>query len=272
MSLPQVVSREQWLAARAGLLTKEKELTRLQDALNADRRRLPMVAISKNYRFEGPRGQVGLRELFDGDRQLIIQHFMFDPSWDAGCPTCAASADELSPGLIARLRARGTAFAMVSLAPFAKIVTYQACRGWAFPWYSSFGSDFNYDFHVTLDETVAPVVYNYRAKAEILAGSPPDDLLDTQQPVEVAGISCFLRDGDSVFHTYSTYARGIEQVGGAHSYLDLTALGRQEDCGQPKNRVREPSRQCAIAQDQPREPGGSACGPKARPEKTTGSR
>ena len=245
MSLPRSVSREQWLAARTELLTREKELTRLRDAVNADRRRLPMVAVDQDYRFEGPRGHVGLRELFDGSRQLIVQHFMFDPSWDAGCPTCSAAADELSPGLLAHLRARDTAFAMVSLAPFAKIAAYQAARSWDFPWYSSFGSDFNYDFHVTLDESVAPVVYNYRAKAEILAASPPDDLLDTEQPVEVAGFSCFLRDGDRVFHTYSTYARGIEQVGGADSYLDLTALGRQESWEEPRDRAARPNPQYA---------------------------
>jgi predicted dithiol-disulfide oxidoreductase (DUF899 family) len=247
MSLPRVVSREQWLTARKELLAREKELTRRRDAVNADRRRLPMVAIDRDYRFEGPRGHVGLRELFDGGRQLIVQHFMFDPSWDAGCPTCSAAADELSPGLLAHLRTRETGFAMVSLAPFAQIAAYQAARGWTFPWYSSSGSDFNYDFHVTLDESVAPVVYNYRTKAEILAASPPDDLLDTDQPVEVAGISCFLRDGGRVFHTYSTYARGIEQVGGADSYLDLTALGRQEGWEEPRDRAARPDPQYASS-------------------------
>jgi predicted dithiol-disulfide oxidoreductase (DUF899 family) len=226
MSLPTVVSREQWLAARKNLLVREKELTRLNDALNADRRKLPMVAIDKDYAFEGPHGQVGLPDLFDGSSQLIVQHFMFDPSWDAGCPSCSASADEISPGLLAHVRARDTAFAMVSLAPFPKLVAYRARMGWTFPWYSSFGSDFNYDYHVTLDETVAPVVYNYAAKTEVLAAGPPEHLVDTELPVEVPAISCFLRDGDSVFHTYSTYARGIEQVGGAHSFLDLTAFGR----------------------------------------------
>jgi len=247
MSLPQVVSREQWLAARQELLAREKELTRRHDALNADRRRLPMVAIDKDYVFEGPAGQVGLPELFGGARQLIVHHFMFDPGWDTGCPSCAASADELSPGLLAHVRARDTAFAMVSLAPFAKIRAYQASRGWTFGWYSSFGSDFNYDFHVTLDETVAPVVYNYRGKAEILAAGSLGDLTDADQPVEVPAISCFLRAGDGVFHTYSTYARGVEQVGGAHSFLDLTALGRQEGWEEPGNRARAPDRQYASS-------------------------
>jgi predicted dithiol-disulfide oxidoreductase (DUF899 family) len=241
MSLPQIVSPEQWLAARKELLAREKELTRLRDALNADRRQLPMTAIRKDYRFEGPDGQVGLAQLFGGARQLIIQHFMFDPDWDAGCPTCSASADELSPGLLAHLRMRDTAFAMVSLAPVTKIMAFKARRGWTFPWYSSAGSDFNYDFHVTLDETVTPVIYNYQRKAEIL-DSPADDLLDAELPVEVPGISCFLRDGDRVFHTYSTYARGIEQVGGAHSFLDLTALGRQEYWEEPGAWASQPGR------------------------------
>lgn len=225
MRLPQVASREQWLSARRQLLAQEKELISRHDALNAERRRLPMVRVEKDYRFEGVRGQVGLGELFGGCRQLIIQHFMFDPSWDAGCPTCSAAADELSEGLLARLRARSTAFAAVSLAPFPKIMAYRAWKGWAFPWYSSFGSDFNYDFHVTLDEKVAPVVYDYQPKAELLATGTADELIATDQPVEVPGISCFLRDGDSVYHTYSAYGSAVEQLTCGHSLLDLTVLG-----------------------------------------------
>jgi predicted dithiol-disulfide oxidoreductase (DUF899 family) len=236
MRLPDVVSREEWLAARRELLAREKELTRQQDELNALRRRLPMVRIGKDYVFQGPHGQVGLAGLFDGCRQLIIQHFMFHPGWDTGCPTCADSADELSPGLLAHLRARETAFAMVSLAPFAKIMAYKTARGWTFPWYSSLGSDFNYDFHATLDEKVAPVIYNYRTKAEILAAGSSDELVDTDVPVEVPGISCFLRDGEGVFHTYSTYARGLEHVAGARSFLDLTALGHRGQCEERSRR------------------------------------
>src|SRR6185437_5104012 len=227
MSLPQVVSREQWLSARRRLLAKEKNLTSRCDALNSDRRRLPMGRIEKNYLFEGVRGQVGLAELFDGCRQLIVHHFMFDPSWDAGCPTCAAASDELSAGLLARLRARDTAFAAVSLAPFAKIMAYRAGNGWTFPWYSSFGSDFNYDFHVTLDEKVAPVVYDYQSKDEILAAEVANDLVAAELPVEVPGISCFFRDGGDIFHTYSTYDRGIEELSSAESFLELTVLGNR---------------------------------------------
>jgi predicted dithiol-disulfide oxidoreductase (DUF899 family) len=237
MYLPQVVSREEWLSARRRLLAKEQELTRHRDALNSDRRKLPMVRVEKDYLFDGARGQVGLAALFDGCRQLIIHHFMFDPNWEAGCPSCSAASDELSAGLLARLRARDTAFAAVSLAPFAKIKAYQAWNGWTFPWYSSFGSDFNYDFHVTLDEKVAPVVYDFQSKAEILAGDEDNDLVVADEPVEVPGVSCFLRDGDSIFHTYSTYADGVEQLSCAQSFLDLTALGNEAArAGRPRLR------------------------------------
>lgn len=226
MSLPEVVSREEWLTARRKLLAKEKEHSRRREALSADRRQLPMVRIEKDYLFEGPRGLAGLADLFDGCQQLIVQHFMFDPDWDTGCPTCAALSDELSPGLLARLRAKGTAFAAVSLAPLAKITAFKIWNGWTFPWYSSSGSDFNYDFHVTLDESVAPVMYNYQSKSEILAaGSAHDDLVAADEPVEVPGISCFLRDGTSIFHTYSAYADELDQASGARGFLALTAFG-----------------------------------------------
>lgn len=229
MSLPPVASREQWLTARKELLARERELTRLQDALNADRGRLPMVRIDKHYVFAGPAGPVTLPGLFDGCRQLIVQHFMFDPDWDSGCPSCAASADELSNGVITQLRARDTAFAMVSRAPIAKITSFRERRGWGFPWYSSHGSDFNYDFHLTLDEEKAPVVYDYQSKAEILAAHEDNDLVLAEQPVEVPGISCFLQAEDRVFHTYSTYARGMEHVSAVRGYLALTALGVPAD-------------------------------------------
>ena len=222
MILPRIVSRDQWLAARAELLEWEDELARLNDAVNARRRSMPMVEVERDYAFEGPNGTVGLNDLFDGFDQLIVQHFMFDPEWDAGCPSCADSADEISAGLLAHLRAAGTAFAMVSLAPFQKIRAYRAAQGWDFPWYSSFGTTFNYDYHVTLDERVAPVLYDFQPKDKLLAAGEPDDLLDAEVPVEIPGISCFLRDGDSIFHTYSAYARGLEQIGHAHSFLDLT--------------------------------------------------
>ena len=234
MSLPKVVSQDEWLAARKALLVKEKAMTRARDALNVERRELPMVAVDKNYSFEGPDGTVGLADLFDGDRQLIVQHFMFDPSWDDGCPSCTAAADEISDGLIAHLRARDTNLVVVSRAPLEKIERYKAKRGWTFPWYSSYGSDFNYDFNVTIDASVAPVMWNYRT-------------LDELEPIgmgwlgegssEQPGYSMFLRDGDAIFHTYSMYARGAEMLGGSYYFLDLTALGRQEEWEEPKGRA-----------------------------------
>jgi predicted dithiol-disulfide oxidoreductase (DUF899 family) len=237
MSLPQIASRDEWLAARTALLSKEKAMTRQRDALNAERRNLPMVEIDKAYAFEGPDGPASLLDLFEGRRQLIVGHFMFDPSWDEGCASCSAGADEVSQGLLDHLHARDTTLAYVSRAPLAKIAGYKARKGWTFPWYSSYGSDFNYDFHVTMDEAVAPVEYNYRsAEDHALAGAT--FFTDAaQQPFEMPGTSYFLRDGDRVFHTYSTFARGAEQTGGSYYFLDLTALGRQEDWEEPKGRA-----------------------------------
>jgi predicted dithiol-disulfide oxidoreductase (DUF899 family) len=234
MSLPKVTSRQEWLAARKELLAKEKELTRQRDALNAERRRLPMVEIDKDYVFEGPDGKANLLDLFDGRSQLMVSHFMFDPSWDEGCSSCSAGADEMSEGLLRHLHTRDTSLVYVSRAPLEKIQRYKARKGWTFPWYSSYGTDFNYDFHVTLDESVAPIEYNYRTKAEheqAGSASAGDD-----QPMEGPGMSCFVRDGDRVFHTYSTYARGLESLGGSYYFLDLTALGRQEEWEEPKGR------------------------------------
>ncbi len=239
MTLPDVVSSEQWLAARKELLAREKELTRMRDLLNADRRRLPMVRIDKDYRFEGPAGQVGLRDLFADSRQLVLQHFMFDPSWEQGCPSCSADMDEMSGGLLDHLRARDTAFAVVSRAPYPKIAAYRELKGWDIAWYSSYTSDFNYDFHVTLDESVAPVMFNYRDRAELQAAGLGWVL---EQPGEQPGFSCFLRDDDTVFHTYSTFGRGTEQMGGAYAVLDMTPLGRQEEWEEPKGRAANPHR------------------------------
>jgi predicted dithiol-disulfide oxidoreductase (DUF899 family) len=222
MSLPRIVSRDEWLAARKDLLAREKEMTRARDALSAERRRLPMVRVEKDYVFEGPTGRASLPDLFGSYRQLIVRHFMFDPSWDDGCPSCSAAADEISEGLLAHLSARDTQFVTVSRAPLARIEDYKQRRGWTFPWYSSYGSDFNYDFRVTLDPSVAPPEYNYEP-------------VDAQG--ESPGHSAFLRVGDDVFHTYSTYARGAEWLGGSYAFLDLTALGRQEDWEEPKGRA-----------------------------------
>ncbi len=237
MSLPDVVSREEWLAARQQLLIREKELTRQRDILNADRRRLPMVRIDKEYKFEGPQGAVSLLDLFEGSGQLIVQHVMFDPAWEAACPSCTASLDESAPALLAHLKARGTAYVRVARAPYAKIAAYKEAHGWEFPWYSSCGSDFNYDFQVTLDPAAVPPVYNYRSQQEWARIDP--DWLDLDS-TEVPGVSCFLRDGGVLYHTYSTYARGTELIGGlTYALLDLTALGRQEEWEEPTGRAVE---------------------------------
>jgi predicted dithiol-disulfide oxidoreductase (DUF899 family) len=169
MSLPRIGTQEAWLAARKELVAKEKDLTRQRDALNAERRNLPMVEIEKDYIFDGPNGAVRLIDLFEGRRQLIIYHFMFDPGWEDGCPSCTAGTDELSAGFFAHLHTRDTSYAMVSRAPLAKLERWKAKKGWDIPWYSSFGTDFNYDFGVTIDESAAPGEYNFRTKAEFEA-------------------------------------------------------------------------------------------------------
>lgn len=234
MSLPEVATPQEWLAARTRLLEREKELTRARDALNADRRRLPMVRVEHDYAFTGPDGPVGLRDLFQGQRQLVVQHFMFDPAWDEGCASCTAAVDEVSDGLLTHLAARQTAFAVVSRAPYPKLARYRQARGWRVPWYSSDGSSFNYDFHVNLDAAVAPVLFNYRDADQLrVAGLG----WVTEQPGEQPGYSCFLREGEDVFHTYSTFARGCEQLGGSYAFLDMTALGRQEEWEEPRGRA-----------------------------------
>ena len=222
MSLPEIATRQEWLAARKELLAREKEMTRARDALNAERRRLPMVQITKPYVFHGPDGEASLLDLFEGRLQLILGHFMFDPEWEDGCPSCSAGCDEVSDGLLEHLHVRDTTLAYVSRAPLEKLERWKALKGWKFPWYSSYGSDFNYDFDVTLDKSVKPPEYNFR----------PIDMEG-----EMPGTSFFLRDGDRVFHTYSNYARGAEMTGGSYYFLDLTALGRQEEWEEPSGRA-----------------------------------
>lgn len=240
MSLPEVVSREEWLAARRELLGREKEHTKKTDALNTARRSLPMVRVEKDYRFTGPEGEVGLLDLFNGKRQLVVQHFMFGPDWETGCPGCTASVDEIAPGLLAHLDQRDTSFVLVSRAPSEKLESYKAERGWFVDWYSSEGSDFNYDFNVTVDPSVAPIMVNYR-DADELPGTQDAWVLDgANHPTELSGYSYFLRDGDDVFHTYATFGRGTEMVGSAYGILDLSVLGRQEEWEEPKGRVEKP--------------------------------
>jgi predicted dithiol-disulfide oxidoreductase (DUF899 family) len=241
MNLPDTVTRDEWLAARRELLAREKAFTKARDELNAARRRLPMVRIDKPYVFEGPDGPATLLDLFEGRRQLIVHHFMWNYEFDedgteiprdVGCLSCSATADNI--GSLVHLNVRDTTLAAVSRAPQDKIGPFRARMGWTFPWYSSFGSDFNYDFHVTVDERLAPVLLNYRTEAELAAVGLE---WTPARRGDYPGISAFLRDGDTVFHTYSTFARGLEQQGGTTAYLDLTALGRQEVWEEPAGRA-----------------------------------
>lgn len=219
---PPIVSRAEWRAQRVQLLEREKEVTRLRDRIAAERRRLPMVRVEQDYAFEGPAGKRRLADLFEGRQQLIVYHFMFDPAWDKGCPGCTGFVDAL--GDLSMLAERNTAFVLISRAPWAKLETYRKQRGWDRPWYSSFGSDFNYDYHVTLDENVRPVEYNYRSKDELLARDA-----SLKPGGESHGLSVFFRVNDDVYHTYSTFARGVESLTDAYSLLDVTPYGRQED-------------------------------------------
>jgi predicted dithiol-disulfide oxidoreductase (DUF899 family) len=205
MNLPPVVSRTEWQEARDALLAEEKAATRARDALAAKRRRLPMVAVEKDYVFDGRDGKVRLLDLFEGRSQLLLYHFMFGPNQEAGCNGCSMFIDQV--GDLAHLHARDTSFAIVSRAPSTKIEAYRQRMGWTIPWYSSFGTDFNVDFDVG-PETPQPDVY---------------------QDGETFGLSVFLRDGDSVFRTYFTTSRGVEALGSVWTFLDLTPLGRQEE-------------------------------------------
>ncbi|HMG04219.1 MAG TPA: DUF899 domain-containing protein [Chthoniobacterales bacterium] len=219
---PKIVSRDEWLTARNKHLAHEKKVTKQRDRLHAKRRRLPMVKVEKDYIFEGPEGKRSLAQLFDSRRQLIVYHFMFDPDWDKGCRGCTSYVDAL--GDLSMLHARDTSFAVISRAPLAKLEAYKTLKGWSISWYSSFGSDFNYDFHVTLDDKVAPLEYNYRNKAELEARKGPN-LMEGEEH----GLSVFFRLGEDVFHTYSAYARGTESLTDAYTLLDTTPYGRQED-------------------------------------------
>lgn len=235
MSLPRIASREEWLAARKDLLPKEKDLTRQRDALSIERRNLPMVEIEENYTFDGPNGTVRLIDIFENRPQLIVYHFMFHPEWDDGCPSCSAGIDEVSPGFLDHLHTRDTTFALVSRAPLAKLERWRAVKGWDLPWYSSFGCDFNYDFGVTIDASRDFDEYNFRTLDDY-AAMGHESMKTAEQPYDMPGRSCFLQVDGRVFHTYSQYARGLESTGGSYYFLDLTALGRQEDWEEPKGR------------------------------------
>ena len=213
-----VATREDWLAARKALLEEEKEFTRARDALSAKRRALPWVRIDKPYRFEGPGGALSLGDLFGPKRQLIVYHFMFAPDWEKPCKSCSFWADGFN-GAVAHLAERDTALVAVSRAPLAKLEARKRKMGWCFPWVSSGDGDFNYDFSVSFrDEDLAAgtATYNYAAKQGTMKDLP--------------GITAFVKDdGGAVYHTYSCFARGLDMMNPAYNYLDLTALGRQEE-------------------------------------------
>jgi len=217
MSQPRIVSRDEWLAARKQLLSKEKELTYLRDRLSAERRALPWVRVDKPYLFEGPSGKETLGGLFEGRSQLAIYHFMFGPGWEQGCPSCSWAADNIA-GNVVHLNARDVTLVVVSRAPLPQIEVFRKRMGWGFTWVSSYGSDFNHDYHVsfTAEEiTKGNVYYNYGPN-----GFPSE---------EAPGISVFYKNGDGeVFHTYSAFARGAEPLLGGYYLLDAVPKGRDE--------------------------------------------
>ncbi len=215
-----VVSREEWLEARRALLLREKEATHLRDKVNAERMALPWVKVDKDYTFETPQGPKSLAELFDGRSQLMVYHFMFGPEWEAGCPGCSFLADHLD-GTLPHLNHHDVTLVAVARAPLAKIEAYKQRMGWKFPWVSSFGSDFNFDYHVSFtpeDLAKDKVFYNFSPIA-------PSDAND-----ELPGLSAFYRnEKGEVFHTYSSYARGAEEILGTLMILDHAPKGRNED-------------------------------------------
>ena len=217
MTKHEVVSQDTWLRARRELLAKEKEFTRLRDELSESRRQLPWVKIDKPYVFDGPNGKEALRDLFVGRRQLIVQHFMFAPDWDAGCKSCSFWADNFN-GITAHLNQRDVTFVAISRAPLETLEAFERRMGWSFKWLSSLGSDFNFDFAVsaTPDEmSSGQVTYNYVTRKPFSA--------------EMPGLSVFYRDDDgTIYHTYSCYARGLDMLNTAYHLLDLVPKGRDE--------------------------------------------
>jgi predicted dithiol-disulfide oxidoreductase (DUF899 family) len=213
----QAVSHEEWLKARLELLAAEKEFTRQRDALTRRRMAMPWERVEKSYRFEGPNGPLSLADLFEGRSQLIVYHFMLGPDWEEGCKSCSFWADNFD-GIPIHLNHRDVTFTAVSRAPLAKIEAYKKRMGWSFPWVSSYGSDFNYDFHVTF------------TKEQLAAGKVDYNYGLVEGYEELPGLSVFYNnDRGEVFHTYSCYARGIDMVNGAYQLLDLVPKGRDED-------------------------------------------
>ena len=214
----QIVSHEEWLKARLELLAAEKEFTRQRDALTRRRMAMPWERVEKSYQFEGPNGTLSLADLFDARSQLIVYHFMFAPEWAEGCKSCSFWADNFN-GIPIHLKHRDVTFAAVSRAPFAKISAYKKRMGWNFPWVSSYGSDFSFDYHASFtpkEIADGKAYYNYEVRASTMS----DDV----------AISVFYKDEQGeVFHTYSCYSRGIDTLNGAYHYLDLVPKGRDED-------------------------------------------
>jgi predicted dithiol-disulfide oxidoreductase (DUF899 family) len=218
MEHPRVVSPAEWLVARTELLAREKELSRQRDAVSAQRRELPWVRIEKEYVFDAPGGKESLADLFGGKSQLIVYHFMFGPGWEQGCPSCSFVSDHID-GAVVHLAQRDVALTVVSRAPLPEITAFKQRMGWRFKWVSSYGNDFNHDFHVSFtpeEMAQGKVDYNYRMQEFPGAEAP--------------GASVFYRDGTgAVFHTYSSYARGLDILVGAYNYLDLVPKGRDEE-------------------------------------------
>ena len=214
----EVVSKEKWVEARRALLAKEKEFTRQRDEVSRQRRELPWVRVEKSYVFDGPEGKEALSELFDGRSQLIVYHFMLGPGWEEGCKSCSFLADHFD-GAITHLAHRDATFLVISRAPLTQIEAFKKRMGWRFKWISSYGNDFNFDYHVSFTKeqlAKGKVEYNYGAR---------------EFPIEEApGLSVFYKDSSGeVFHTYSTYARGLDLLVGAYNFLDLAPKGRDED-------------------------------------------
>ena len=214
----KVVSREQWLVARKEHLAKEKEFTRLRDQLSRERRELPWVKVETEYVFDGPGGKLSLADMFEGRSQLIIYHFMFGPEWQEGCPSCSFWADNFN-GVGIHLNHRDINMVAVSRAPLEKLDAYKKRMGWIFPWYSSYGSDFNYDYQASYtpeEMSQDGIFYNYEVRKF------PSE--------ETPGISVFYKDEQGeIFHTYSCYSRGLDMLNGAYHHMDLVAKGRDED-------------------------------------------
>jgi predicted dithiol-disulfide oxidoreductase (DUF899 family) len=216
-------TRDEWLEARLKLLETEKELTRLSDDLARQRRELPWVRVDKDYLFDTEDGEATLADLFHGRSQLLVYHFMFDPDWDEGCPSCSAVADGFDETHL-HLQNHDVAFTAISRAPLEKLLAYRDRMNWSFPWASSGRSAFNYDFHVTIDPSVAPVEYNYRSQAELERADVAWRGWSGEQP----GMSAFALDNGVVYHTYSAYARGFDALWPMWQWLDRAPLGRNE--------------------------------------------